>query len=193
MWNKKTIIAIRDFIISAEKSIKNAKKLLKDVLEENNLSLDDKINLDTSWLHNYKSWDSKIIEWVFTWEDMLWSDWNKYPIPVNYASKSKMVQWDKLKLTIEESWKMLYKQISPIERDTKTWLLTKEKEKFQVIADWKTYDVLTAAVTHFKWEIWDTITIIVPRWREATFAAIDIIVPKEEEEEEKTKKSTKKV
>jgi hypothetical protein len=48
MANKKTIIAIRDFIVSAEKSIKNAKKLLKDVLEENNLKLEDEINLDTS-------------------------------------------------------------------------------------------------------------------------------------------------
>jgi hypothetical protein len=48
MKNKKTIIAIRDFIISAENSIKNAKKLLKDVLEENNLSLDSEINLDAS-------------------------------------------------------------------------------------------------------------------------------------------------
>jgi hypothetical protein len=47
MENKKTIIAIRDFIISAEKSIKNAKKLLKDVLEENNLDLNSEINLDT--------------------------------------------------------------------------------------------------------------------------------------------------
>ena len=173
MSNKKTIIAIRDFIISAEKSIKNAKKLLKDVLEENNLTLEDDLDLDTKWLNKYNSWESKIIEWIFTWEEMLSGDWNTYPIPVNYASKSKMVQWDKLKLTIEQNWKMLYKQISPIERETKTGLLTKEKDKYQVVADWKTYNVLTAAVTHFKWEIWDNVTIIVPLWKKATFAAID--------------------
>jgi hypothetical protein len=47
MENKKTIAAIRDFIISAEKSIKNAKKLLKDVLEENNLNMNSEISLDT--------------------------------------------------------------------------------------------------------------------------------------------------
>ena len=90
-----------------------------------------------------------------------------------------MVQWDKLKLTIEESGKMLYKQISPIEREIKTWLLTKEKDKFQVVAEGKTYNVLTAAVTHLKWEIGDTTTILVPKGKEATLAAIDIIVPKE--------------
>lgn len=179
MSNKKTIIAIRDFIVSAEKSIKNAKKLLKDVLEENNLKLEDEINLNTAWLQSYKSENAKIIEWVFTGEEMLGSDGNTYPVPVNYSSKSKMVQWDKLKLTIEESGKMLYKQIAPIDRETKTGLLTKEKDKYQVVSEGKTYNVLTAAVTHFKWEIWDTTTIIVPKWKEATFAAIDIIIPKE--------------
>ena len=176
MKNKKTIIAIKDFIITAEKSIKNAKKILNDLLEENNISLDSEINLDTKWLSTYNSNDSKIIEWVFTWEEMLWSDWNNYPVPVNYSSKSKLVQWDKLKLTIDNNWKMLYKQIFPIERENKSWLLTKEKEKFQVIADWQTYNVLTAAVTHFKWNIWDNITIIIPAWKQATFAAIDNII-----------------
>jgi cation transport regulator ChaB len=48
---------------------------------------------------------------------------------------------------------MLYKQISPIPREIKNGLLTKDKEKYQVIADGVTYDVLTAAVTHFKAEI----------------------------------------
>jgi hypothetical protein len=62
MENKKTIVAIRDFIISAERSIKNAKKLLKDVLEENDLSLNSDVDLDASDLNNYKSGDSKIIE-----------------------------------------------------------------------------------------------------------------------------------
>jgi hypothetical protein len=33
MENKK-IQAIRDFVLSAEKSLRNAKKLLKDILEE---------------------------------------------------------------------------------------------------------------------------------------------------------------
>ena len=179
MENKKTIVAIRDFIISAEKSIKNAKKLLKNVLEENNINLDSEFNLDTSWLNSYSSDDSKIIEWVFTWEEMLGSDWNKYPVPANYSSKSKLVQWDKLKLTIAPNGKMLYKQIAPIERSFVTWLVVKEKDKYQVVAEGQTYDLLTAAVTHFKANIWDSITVIIPEWKQATFAAIEAVVPTE--------------
>lgn len=179
MGNKKTLLAIKDFIITAEKSLKNAKKLLKDLSNENDINLDGEINLDTSWLHSYKDESSQIVEWVFTWNEMLDWDNNKYPVPVNYSSKSKLVQWDKMKLTIDTTGKMTYKQISPIEREIKVWLLTKEHWKFQVIADWNTYDVLTAAVTHFKWEIWDHISIILPAWKQASFAAIDNVLPSE--------------
>lgn len=178
MKNKKAILAISDFIATAEKSLKNAKKLLKDLSEESWINLDTEVSLDTSWLHSYSDEGNKIIEWVFTWEEMLDSENNKYPVPVNYASKSKLVQWDKMKLTIDRSGRMTYKQIAPIERETKVGLLTKEHWKYQVIADWETYDVLTAAITHFKWEVWDNVTIILPAWKQASFAAIEAVIPK---------------
>ena len=177
MENKKTIEAIRDFISTAEKSIKNAKKLLKTVLEDEWISLSSPVKLDASDMNSYMSDDSKIVEWVFTWDEMLGSDGNNYPVPANYSSKSKLVQWDKLKLTIAPNWKMMYKQIAPIEREIKAGLLIKEKEKFQVIADGQTYDLLTAAVTHFKAEVWDNISVIIPTRKAATFAAIDMVLP----------------
>lgn len=174
----KKLQAIRDFIVSSEKSLKNAKKLLVEVLKERDIDVQD-VDLDTDGLTSYASDDSKIVEGVFTWEEMLWSDNHKYPVPANYASKSKMVQGDKLKLTILPSGKMLYKQISPIDRETKVGLLTKDLWKFQVVADGKAFDVLTAAVTHFKWEIGDSVTIIIPKDKEATHAAIETVIPKE--------------
>jgi len=176
---KKRIAAIRDFIESAEKSIKNAKKLLQEITQEENLDLSADVELDMKWLSKYQSGDSKIVEWVFTGEEMLWADDNKYLVPVNYASKSKLVQWDRMKLTIEWSWKMLYKQIKQIERETKVWLLTQDKWKFQVVSDGVTYDVLTAAVTHFKAEIGDSVSILIPAWKQATFWAIEAVIPKE--------------
>lgn len=176
MENKKTIEAIVDFIVTAEKSIKNAKKLLKDLANSNGINLKSEFNYDTKWLESYSSNEDKIIEWVFTWAEMLGSDGIKYPIPANYASKSKLVQWDRLKLTINSLWKMTYKQIVPIEREIKIWLIAKEKDKYIVVADWKTYDLLTASVTHFKANIWDKISIIIPAWKQATFAAIEAVI-----------------
>ncbi len=175
---KKRIAAIRDFIDSAEKSLKNAKKLLKEILEEENIDLSANLDLDTKGLSQYESGESKIVEGVFTGEDMLGVDNNKYIVPVNYASKSKLVQWDRMKLTIDGSGKMLYKQIKQIERETKTGLLTQDKGKYQIVSDGVSYDVLTAAVTHFKADIWDTVTILIPAGKEATFGAIEAVMPK---------------
>lgn len=176
---KKRIAAIRDFIDSAEKSLKNAKKLLGEILAEENIDLTANLDLDTKGLNKYESGDSKIVEWVFTGEEMLGADNNTYPVPVNYASKSKLVQWDKMKLTVEPSGKMLYKQIKQIDRDTKVGLLTQDKGKYQVVSDGVAYDVLTAAVTHFKCEIGDTVTILIPAGKEATFGAIEAVMPTE--------------
>ena len=176
---KKRIQAIRDFIDTAEKSLKNAKKLLKEILEEENIDLNSSLELDTKGLSKYESGDSKIIEGVFTGEDMLGADKNHYPVPVNYASKSKLVQGDRMKLTIDGSGKMLYKQIKQIERETRIWLLSQNNGRYQVISDGVAYDVLTAAVTHFKAEIGDTVTVLIPAWKEATFGAIEAVMPKE--------------
>lgn len=176
MENKKAIEAILDFINTAEKSIKNAKKILKDVIETNNIDLDKKVDLDTKGLNTYESEESKIVEWVFTGSEMMGVDGIKYPVPVNYASKSKMVQWDKLKLTIEQNGKMIYKQIEPIEREIKTGLVVKENDTYQVVSGGDTYDLLTAAITHFKANIWDKISILVPKNKKATFAAIEAII-----------------
>lgn len=166
--------------MTAEKSLKNAKKLLNDLVKDNNIDLNKTVDLDTSGLHSYNSDDSKIVEGVFTGEEMLGADGNKYPVPANYSSKSKLVQWDKLKVTIGGNGRMMYKQIAPIERETKVWLLTEEKWKYQVLADGVSYDLLTAAVTHFGWNIWDSITVIIPKGKAATFAAIDSIMPKQD-------------
>lgn len=177
--NKKKIQAIVDLLFSAEKSIKNAKKILQEVLKEENISLWEWPVYDTSWLNSYEINNVKVIEGVFTGEDMLGVDKRKYPVPANYASKSKLVQWDRLKLTIDANGKMVYKQIQTIERETKKWILIKEKDKYGVIVEGKTYHVLWASVSYFKAEVGDIVSVLLPKWKEATFAAIEMVLPKE--------------
>ena len=48
-------------------------------------------------------------EGVFDGQNMVGSDSKTYPVPANYASKSKLVQGDILKLTIAEDGAFLYK------------------------------------------------------------------------------------
>ncbi len=59
---KKRIAAIRDFIETSEKSLKNAKKLLKEILEEEQLDLSSELDLSTKGLSKYNSGEDKIIE-----------------------------------------------------------------------------------------------------------------------------------
>ena len=59
---------------------------------------------------------SAIIEGVFDGENMIDKIGKKYPVPVNYSSKSKLVCGDNLKLTIAEDGTFIFKQIGPIER-----------------------------------------------------------------------------
>lgn len=173
--NKK-LSAIKDFIISAEKWIISAKKILATMIDSKDLKKD--LDFDLNWLHSYDSWEDKIVEWVFTWESMLGPDWNLYPVPQNYASKSHLVQWSKLKAIIKNDWKIVYKIIEEIPFEGKVWVLTKNKDKFQVLSDWKTYNVLLAAVTYLKCEIWDNVSIRVPKWKAATYATIESVIPK---------------
>src|ERR1700751_2253296 len=51
----------------------------------------------------------KVIEGVFDGQNMVGTDGKTYPVPANYASKSKLVQGDILKLTVAENGTFLYK------------------------------------------------------------------------------------
>ena len=73
----------------------------------------------------------------------------------------------------------MYKQIKQIDRETRIGLLSQNNGRYQVISDGVAYDVLTAAVTHFKAEIGDTVTVLIPAGKEATFGAIEAVMPKE--------------
>ena len=58
----------------------------------------------------------QIVEGVFDGQNMVGPNEKAYPVPANYASKSKQVHGDRLKLTITPEGSFLYKQIGPTER-----------------------------------------------------------------------------
>lgn len=176
MNEENKIKALRDLIITAQSSINSAKRIINSITgDDSDL---DEFTSDTSGLSHYESEWSYIVEWVFTGEGMLWTDWNTYPVPQNYASKSLLVQWSKLKASIEESGKIKYKIISEIPFTTLLWIITKNGDKYQISTDKKTYNVLVAAITFHKCNVGDTVTIRIPEWKDATYAVIEAIIPK---------------
>ncbi len=120
-----------------------------------------------------------IIEGLFDGQQMIGPDEKTYPVPANYASKSKLIPGDKLKLTIQENGSFIYKQIGPTERQHAIGPLTYENGQYMVLANGKGYKVLLASVTYYKAEIGDKIAIIIPKNQDSDWGAIDHVLPKE--------------
>ncbi|MBI5755088.1 hypothetical protein HZA41_02625, partial [Candidatus Peregrinibacteria bacterium] len=106
-----------------------------------------------------------------------------YPVPANYASKSKLIPGDVLKLTISPDGSFLYKQIGPIERRRVTGPLTYEDNQYRVLAEGKAYKVLLASVTYFHAEIGDQIVLVVPAYEDSEWGAIENVLPHENMED----------
>jgi hypothetical protein len=104
----------------------------------------------------------KVIEGVFDGQNMVGSDGKTYPVPANYASKSKLVQGDILKLTIAEDGAFLYKQIGPIPRKQVVGTLVLEGGHYYVDVNGKKLRVLLASVTYFKAKPGDQVSVNVP-------------------------------
>lgn len=167
---------IAQMIDAAEKNIKSARQLLREMTGGDHGTADENRFTDKAQvLSTYEG--GKIIEGVFDGQNMIGPDGKQYPVPANYASKSKLVEGDVLKLTIAEDGSFIYKQIGPIDRIKLVAHLTKdEKGDFRAIAEGKAYKVLLASITYFKAEPGNNITIIVPKDHEATWAAVENVI-----------------
>lgn len=104
----------------------------------------------------------KVVEGVFDGQKMAGPDGKEYPVPANYASKSKLVEGDILKLTIAEDGSFIYKQIGPTERKQIIGTLVQHDGAYYVEASGHEYRILLASVTYFRIAEGDQVTIIVP-------------------------------
>ena len=105
---------------------------------------------------------------------MIGPDGKNYPVPANYASKSKLVEGDILKLTINEDGGFIYKQIGPVPRKQIIGTLINHDGSFFVEAGGNEYKVLLASVTYFRLQTGDQVTIIIPEDNtDTTWAAVE--------------------
>lgn len=177
--NNTKIVRLRDLVDRAEAHLKAAQQLLHELAGDDEeggkkLSYQDL----TTDLHTSTFEGQQIIEGMFDGQNMIGPNGKAYPVPANYASKSKLVQGDKLKLTILHDGKFLYKQIGPIERKHIKGILSYEDGQYLVHAEGKSYKVLLASVTYFKASVGDDLTLVVPGPIDSEWGAIENIIPK---------------
>lgn len=122
--------------------------------------------------------NGKVVEGIFDGQNMMDSEGQTYPVPANYASKSKLVEGDGMKLTITDEGKFIYKQISPIKRRTAVGALIQEDGQYKVLVDGKAYRVLLASVTFYRAEVGDQVTILLPEDEDAKWGTVEAVIPK---------------
>lgn len=164
---EKQVKRLRSLIQEAETNLAAAKELLISIIGDDG-------NVVTPRGSTQEEVSGKIIEGVFDGQIMMGPDGKSYPVPANYASKSKLVEGDILKLTIADDGSFIYKQIGPIERRQIIGTLVQHDGSHYVEANGREYRILLASVTYFRISIGDQVTIIVPEDNpEATWAAVE--------------------
>lgn len=161
---EKQVKRLRSLIQEAETNLAAAKELLISLVG------DDPVVTKSS----ADEVAGKVIEGVFDGNTMIGPDGKTYPVPANYASKSKLVEGDILKLTIADDGGFIYKQIGPVARKQVIGTLVQHDGTYFVEVNGHEYRVLLASVTYFKAHIGDQVSVIIPEDnREAEWAAIE--------------------
>lgn len=162
--------SLREMISSAEKTIQSAKAML--------LQLEGKKKTGRKRKTEQEG-DGTIVEGTFDGQIMIGTDGKQYPVPANYASKSKLVEGDMLKLTITLDGSFIYKQIGPADRKRAIGIVSQDESgNYYIIAEGKPYKVLLASITYFKAEPGDEAAIVMPRDIESSWASIENILQK---------------
>lgn len=163
---EKQVKRLRSLIQEAETNLAAAKELLISIIGD-----DDHI---VTPRNSQEGVSGKIVEGVFDGQIMIGPDGKSYPVPANYASKSKLVEGDILKLTIADDGGFIYKQIGPIERRQIIGTLVQHDGAYYVEANGREYRILLASVTYFRINVGDQVTIVIPEDNpDATWAAVE--------------------
>jgi hypothetical protein len=164
--NTEKIQSLREMIYTAEKTLQGAKAML--------LQLEGKKKVGRKKKMSEEEKDGKVVEGTFDGQIMLGTDGKQYPVPANYASKSKLVEGDMLKLTITEDGSFIYKQIGPVERKRLIGRVNQDADgNYFITAEGQPFRVLLASITYFKVKPGDEVTLVIPRDIDSDWGAIE--------------------
>jgi hypothetical protein len=161
------IQSLREMITSAEQTIQSAKAMLLQIEGKKKVGRKKKIDDE----------DGQVIQGTFDGQIMIGTDGKQYPVPANYASKSKLVEGDFLKLTIVPDGSFIYKQIGPVPRKNKIGVVGQDSNgNYFIAVDGKPYKILLASVTYFKAEPGDEVAIVTSQDEDAQWASIEAVL-----------------
>ncbi len=161
------IQSLRDMITTAEQTMQSAKAMLLQLEGKKKVGRRKKVDED----------DGNVVQGTFDGQIMIGTDGKQYPIPANYASKSKLVEGDLLKLTIVDNGSFIYKQVGPTPRQNKIGVVGQDASgNYFVAVDGKPYKVLLASITYFDVQPGDEVAIITSQDENAQWASIEALL-----------------
>lgn len=170
---------VKRILLNLRTNIDRAINLLEDGYQGDRTLIAGKLEELKSGIFDFEATEEsdEIVEGVFDGQKMIGADGKEYQVPLNYASKSKLVEGDILKLTIAKNGNFIYKQIGPIERKrVKAKLFQDDNRQFYAILGPKRWKLLVAAVTYYRGESGDEVVILVPKDSQSQWAAVENIV-----------------
>ncbi|MFH1099173.1 MAG: hypothetical protein V1723_04650 [Candidatus Uhrbacteria bacterium] len=180
-------VAVDDWAYSAERTTNNMYERQLDPIP--------------SGLHQDDHDTVRVIEGVFDGQNMVGPDGKQYSVPANYASKSKLVEGDILKLRITARGAFVYKQIGPIARERRIGVLERddltgeyivivpdsESERSEIVrasiqheplplVDYKRYRILRSSIAFYRGAPGDEVVVLVPQGTPSTWAAVENVI-----------------
>jgi hypothetical protein len=171
-----SLLQIQELLESAMSSLKTANSLMREMTGVSDSGRERLVTrasrIDAGPVNG------RVVEGAFDGQNMVDSNGQTYPVPANYASKSKLVEGDGMKLTITDEGKFIYKQIAPVTRRTVVGVLIQEDGQYKVLAEGKAFRVLLASVTFYRAEVGDQVTILLPTDNDASWGTVEAVIPK---------------
>ncbi len=178
-----TIKALHLTVEGIEWDLKKVKNTLWTLvqLKDDITNIDSIIASSRQWLDiKSSSTDGNTVEGEFDGYFMVGDDLKKYPVPVNYSSKSKLIPGDRLKVTIKENGELIYKLILPADRKHVRAVLSKDEKDaskwYAISSDRQTYSLNTAAVSFFKGLPGDEVYITINKNGQGSYAALEAVI-----------------
>lgn len=171
---------LEELIRKQELEIKKMRVILEELRGKSSSQAVDYVVKASEVGAEKQSDEGLVIEGVFDGQSMIGPDGKKYSVPANYASKSKLVEGDILKLTIDRQGNFVYKQIGPVERKRLVGILVKDRERgeFIALAGDAMFRLLMASITYYKGDENDEVVILVPKDADSKWAAVENIIKK---------------
>ncbi|HNW55679.1 MAG TPA: hypothetical protein PKN62_01205 [bacterium] len=166
--NGQQAAALQSLVNRLENGLADLKQIIQALGINNNLAVNIKDDGEEG---------SNIVEGYFDGEKMIAPDGKTYAVPANYASKSKLVEGDGLKLIIGSRGNFMYKQIGPIERQRLIAVLEQADDgSYYAVSEHQRWRLLKASVSYFRAQNGDKIAILVPEGVPANYAALENLV-----------------